>query len=59
MEEHILIPRKEDVQNIVKPWPQTLSPQTLKPKTKGPWADTKLSWATSPITFKHEGGVTQ
>ena len=28
---------------IVKPWPQTLSP-----KTKGPWADTKISWATTP-----------
>ena len=26
-------------QVIVKPWPQTLSP---KPKTKGPWADTKM-----------------
>ena len=25
--------------NIVKPWPQTLSPKT---KTKGPWADTKI-----------------
>ena len=32
---------------IVKPWPQTLSPQTQKPKTKGPWADTKISWATT------------
>ena len=31
---------------FVKPWPQTLSPKTLKPKTKGPWADTKISWAT-------------
>ena len=29
---------------IVKPWPQTLSPKPLssKPKTKGPWADTKM-----------------
>ena len=27
---------------IVKPWPQTLSPKTPKPKTKGPWADTKM-----------------
>ena len=27
---------------IVKPWPQTLSPKTQKPKTKGPWADTKM-----------------
>ena len=27
---------------IVKPWPQTLSPKTQKPKTKGPWADTKI-----------------
>ena len=30
---------------IVKPWPQTLRP---KPKTKGPWADTKLLQATTP-----------
>ena len=30
---------------IVKPWPQTLSPKTPKPKTKWPWADTKISWA--------------
>ena len=47
---------------FVKPWPQTLSPKTPKPKTKGPWADTKISWATTPpqpITFKHEGGVPQ
>ena len=44
---------------IVKPWPQTLS---LKTKTKGPWADTRILWATHPtppITFKHEGGVPQ
>ena len=34
--------------SIVKPWPQTPKPQTLKPKTKGPWADTKISWATTP-----------
>ena len=27
---------------IVKPWPQTLS---LKTKTKGPLADTKILWA--------------
>ena len=27
---------------IVKPWPQTLSPKTQKPKTKGHWADTKI-----------------
>ena len=29
---------------IVKPWPQTLSPKPLSPKTKtkGPWADTKM-----------------
>ena len=27
---------------IVKPWPQTLSLKTQKPKTKGPWADTKM-----------------
>ena len=42
---------------VVKPWPQTLS---LKTKTKGPWAYTKILWATTPphpITFKHEGGV--
>ena len=45
---------------IVKPWPQTLSPKTPKPKTKGPWADTKIPWATTPpITFKHDGGVQQ
>ena len=33
---------------IVKPWPQTLSPKTLKTqklKTKGPRAYTKISWA--------------
>ena len=47
--------------SIVKPWPKTFSP---KPKTKGPWADTKLLQATThhhhpPITFKHEGGVPQ
>ena len=30
--------------NIVKPWPQTLSPKppNPKPKTLGPWADTKM-----------------
>ena len=28
--------------SIVNPWPQTLSPKTPKPKTKGPWADTKI-----------------
>ena len=28
---------------IVKPWPQT-----PKPKTKGPWADTKILWDTQP-----------
>ena len=49
---------------IVKPWPQTLSPKPFcpKPKTKGPWADTKLLQATTtthPPTFKHEGGVPQ
>ena len=35
--------------NIVKPWPQTLSPKPFspKPKTKGPWADTKLLQATT------------
>ena len=38
---------------FVKPWPQTLSPKTFSPKPKkpknpkkGPWADTKISWAT-------------
>ena len=33
---------------IVKPWPQTLNPKPLspKPKTKGPWTDTKLLQAT-------------
>ena len=40
---------------IVKPWPQTLS---LKTQTKGPWADTKILWATTtctlhPITFDY------
>ena len=49
--------------NIVKPWPQTLSPKTPNPKTKGPWAYTKILWALTPtnhpITFKHEGGVSQ
>ena len=41
---------------------QAPNPQTQKPKTKGPWAYTKISWATTttpPITFKHEGGVPQ
>ena len=35
--------------NIVKPWPQTLSPKPFspKPKTKGPWADTRLLQATT------------
>ena len=52
-------------QSIVKPWPKILSPKTLKPKTKGPWAYTKIPWATTtthptpPITFKHDGGVPQ
>ena len=42
-------PPPKVMENIfVKPWPQTLSPQTLKSKTKGPWADTKISWATHP-----------
>ena len=45
---------------IVKPRPQSPKSQTQKPKTKGPWADTKISWATTPhITFKHEGRVPQ
>ena len=37
------------------PKPQTLSPKPFSPKlkTKGPWADTKISWATHPITLKH------
>ena len=37
------------MENIVKPWPQTLSPKPFspKPKTKGPWADTKLLQATT------------
>ena len=53
--------------NIVKPGPQTLSPQiqTPKPKTKGPRAYTKIPWAmppphpTPPIAFKHDGGAPQ
>ena len=32
---------------IVKPWPQTLSPKT---KTKGPWADTKISCPAKKIS---------
>ena len=39
---------REVFSNIVKPRPQTPKPQTQKPKTKGPWADTKISWATTP-----------
>ena len=35
------------IEEIVKPWPQTLSP---KPKSKGPWADTKLLQATTTTT---------
>ena len=34
------------VEKIVKPWPQILG---LKTKTKGPWADTKISWANRPV----------
>ena len=42
--------------SIVKPRPQTLSTKTQKPKTKGPWADTKISWATTPPhNFEHDG----
>ena len=33
---------------IVKPRPKTPKPQIQKPKTKGPWAYTKISWATTP-----------
>ena len=36
--------------SIVKPRPQTPKPQTQKPKTKGPWAYTKISWATTTTT---------
>ena len=32
---------------------QTPKPQTQKPKTKGPWADTKISWATTHPTLPH------
>ena len=35
---------------IVKPWPQTLSPKTQKPKAKRPWADTKIS----PLIFQQK-----
>ena len=38
---------------IVKPWPQTLSPQTQKPSTKGPWADTKILWATTAAPHRN------
>ena len=46
--------------SIVKPRPQTLSPKTPKPKTKGPWADTKNSWAinltcASLSKYQHSG----
>ena len=41
---------------------QVRSPKVQSPKvkTKGTWADTKITWATTttpphPITFKHEG----
>merc|ERR1712051_823144 len=43
---------------IVKPRPHTPKPQTQIPNTKGPWADTKILWATTnphptpPITFR-------
>ena len=33
---------------IVKPWPQTLSPQTQKPKTKGPCGLTLKSYGPPP-----------
>ena len=46
---------------LSSPGPKPFSP---KPKTKGPWADTKMLQATThppppTLTFKHEGGVPQ
>ena len=41
---NIILDESKSQTFIVKPWPQTLSP---KPKTKGPWADTKLLQATT------------
>jgi len=38
---------KIQVSIIVKP--KAPKPQTQKPKTKGPWAYTKISWATTTI----------
>ena len=35
--------RGQGRKTIVKPRPQTLSPKTQNFKTKGPWADTKIS----------------
>ena len=41
---------------IVKPWPQTLSPKTQKPKNP---KQSGLGLTPPTITFKHEGGVPQ
>ena len=38
-----IVPFRMDL--VVKPRPQTPKAQTQKPK-KGPWADTKILWAT-------------
>ena len=37
----------QNIKQLPKPWSPTLSL-----KTKGPWADTKLSWATLLKTIK-------
>ena len=40
--------------NFVKPWPHTLCPKTQKPKTKGPWADTKMLYILSMKEGSHK-----
>ena len=40
--------KKQIKAHIVKPGPHTPKPQTQIPNTKGPWADTKILWATTP-----------
>ena len=38
---------KSEMKKIVKPRPHTPKSQTQIPNTKGPWADTKILWATT------------
>ena len=43
--------------NIVKPWPQTLSPKNPKPRGLGLTLKSHRPPPPHPITFKHEGRV--